>query len=91
MLLNGIDKALEQPVSDEREVVQFIRVLKRLLETCFDSSFESYDRLLNLAEVHPSLEVMSEAVEVLVSKAKSKTQFIPRLTTVLRDFVRASN
>lgn len=39
MLLNSFDAALEQPVADEREVVQFIRVLKRLLETCFYSSF----------------------------------------------------
>ena len=91
MLLNSIDAALEQPVADEREVVQFIRVVKRLLESCFDTTFESYDRLLALAEGHPSLEVMSEAVEVLVSKVKSKTQFTTRLTAVLREFVRAGN
>jgi hypothetical protein len=57
MLLNQFDDALEHPVEDDREMVQFLRALKRLLETCFDKTFESYDRFLQLAEESPSLEV----------------------------------
>jgi hypothetical protein len=55
MLLNAFDTALEQPVSNEKDIVLFIRALKRLLVVCLDSSFESDDRLLALAEFHPSM------------------------------------
>lgn len=57
MLLNKFDEALEKPVGSEKEIVLFLRVLKRLLESCLDRSFESYDRLISLADKHPSLEV----------------------------------
>jgi hypothetical protein len=90
MLLNAFDTALEHPVSDEKDIVQFIRALKRLLVACLDSSFESDDRLLVLAEFHPNIEVMSEAVEVLVSRVKSKAQLNVKLTNILRDIIRAN-
>lgn len=56
-MLNKFDEALENPVGDEREIVQFLRVMKRLVESCLDKAFASYDRLMNMADKHPSLEV----------------------------------
>ncbi len=54
-LLNKFDEALENPVGGEKEIVQFLRVMKRLLESCLDKTFSSYDRLMAMADKHPSL------------------------------------
>lgn len=69
-------------------------MLKPLIVICFNKTYDSFDRLLQLAETHPSLEVFVKSVDILVNCLKknisrsqdSKLNLQPKLINLLRSY-----